>query len=152
VSYPSGIFLAYPICLERGRSYTVKKIMTVSSICLLIGFLVLAGCQASSNTDKNVESNPPPAPPAPWTPVASLEEIKYDTSTPDNIILEGRRTFQSSCSACHDLPTTQRIKEFSNEDELLEFMIAMSEETGLPVEHSEKVIRYMLALFHNNVP
>ncbi len=130
----------------------MKKIITISSICLLIGFLVLVGCQASSNNDKDVESNPPPVLPAPWVPVTSLEDIKYDANTPDKVIIEGRRTFQSACSACHDLPTSQRIKEFSSDEELIEFTIPMSEVSGLPLEHSEKVIRYMLAVLHNNVP
>ena len=128
----------------------MKKIITISSICLLIGLLVLAGCQVNNNT--SVESNPTPEPPAPWAPVASLEEIKYDADTPDKIIIEGRRTFQSACSSCHDSPTTQRIKGFANDDELLELVIGMAGETGLPVEHSEKVIRYLLAVFHDNVP
>ncbi len=121
----------------------MKKIITVSSICILIGVLVVAGCQTSVVN---------PEPPAPWTPIASLEDIKYDANTPDNIILEGRRTYQSSCSACHDLPTTQSIKEFGSDEALIEFTIPMSEVSGLSLEHSEKVIRYLLAVLHNNVP
>ena len=127
----------------------MKKIITISSICLLIGFLVLAGCQAN---EVNPEPESAPEPPALWTSVASLEKIKYDAGTPKNILVEGRRTFQSSCSACHDLPTTQRIKEFSDDEELIEFMIPMSDVSGLPLDYSEKVIRYLLAVLRDSAP
>jgi hypothetical protein len=126
----------------------LKRIIGIS-ICLLIGILVLAGCQANEVKPKPESVTEPPGP---WTPVASLDDIKYDANTPDNIILEGRRTFQSACSACHDLPTTQRITEFISDEKLIEFMIPMSEESGLPLEHSEKIIRYMLAVLHDSVP
>ncbi len=130
-------------------SYTRKRIIIIS-FCLLISILLLSGCQ--SNNDKSSGSNPTPEPPKPWVPVASLEDITYDADTPDNIIIEGRRAYQSSCSACHDLPTTQRIKEFGSNEELIEYTIPMTEAAGIPVEHSEKIIRYMLGVLNDNVP
>jgi hypothetical protein len=127
----------------------VKKRVTVSLLGLAIGFLLLTGCQANN---EEPAPNPDPQPLATWTPVASLEDIMYDANVPGNIIIEGRRTFQSSCSACHDSPTTQRIKEFSSDEALIELAIPMTEASGLPLDYSEKVIRYMLAVRNNKVP
>lgn len=93
---------------------------------------------------------PAPTPPSPpvWTPVTSLQDIEYDADTPENILAAGKRTFQSSCSACHDLPTTTRIKEFTSDEEMVELAIPMSEQAGLTLEYAEKAIRYMLSIRH----
>lgn len=141
----------------------MKKMITTLSICLVIGVLVLTGCQANGANPAPKQSVPTPAPAPPaailalealatWTPVTSLHEIKYDAGTPENILISGKRTFQSSCSACHDLPTTTRIKEFTSDEELIELAIPMSEQSGLPLEYAEKVIRYMLAARHGTAP
>lgn len=87
-----------------------------------------------------------------WTPIASLRDIRYDQNTPDTVLLSGERTFQSSCSVCHDLPTTQRIKDFTNDESLITFEIAMIELSELPLEQAEELIRYLLALRHGSDP
>lgn len=102
-------------------------------------------------------SIPTPAPkpassPSEWTPVASLEDVEYDPDTPDNILLTGKRVFQNSCSACHDLPAAQVIKDFASDEALLEVLIPMTELGELPTDYSEKVIRYLLAVRHDTVP
>lgn len=87
-----------------------------------------------------------------WTPVASLEDIRYDPDTPESILLSGKRTFQSSCPACHDLPTVEQIKGFASDEALLEVGIAMTEIAELPSDFAEKVIRYLLALRYDTAP
>lgn len=143
----------------------MKKMITTLSICLVIGVLVLTSCQANGANPAPKQSVPTPTPvpappaaslapeaPAMWTPVTSLHEIKYNADTPENILISGKRIFKSSCSACHDLPTTTRIKEFTSDEELIELAIPMSEQSGLPLEYAEKVIRYMLAARHGTAP
>ncbi len=94
----------------------------------------------------------PTSPPSEWTPVAALEDIEYDPNTPDNILLNGKQTFQSSCSACHDLPSTQVIKDFASDEALLEVLIPMTKLGELSTDFSERVIRYLLALRYNTAP
>jgi hypothetical protein len=153
------------------RSSIVKKKLVAASIFLVIGLLVFMGCgnNAAAPTPTPLpapapspapiptptpppapqptpEPTPTPAPPPVWTPVTSLQDIEYNADTPENILTSGKRTFQSSCSACHDLPTTIRIKEFTSDEEMIELAIPMSEQAGLTLEYAEKVIRYMLAI------
>lgn len=85
-------------------------------------------------------------------PVESLEDIKYDPNTPDNILLSGKRTFQSSCSACHDLSSAQVIKDFASDEALLEVAIPMTKLAELSIDHAEKVIRYLIAVRYGTAP
>ncbi len=111
-----------------------------------------------------IESSPAPTPtpalaPSPTetpvpaqAPVESLEDIKYDPNTPDNILLSGKRTFQSSCSACHDLSSAQVIKDFASDEALLEVAIPMTKLAELSIDNAEKVIRYLIAVRHGTAP
>ena len=112
-------------------------------LALLLAALMIAACGPRE---------PTPSPARQWTPVTSLEEIRYDPNTPDNILVGGKRIFQNACSACHELPSFQVIKDFPSDKALLEAMIPMTEQSELPMDYSEKVIRYLLAIRHNAVP
>ncbi len=87
-----------------------------------------------------------------WTPVSSLEDIKYDPDTADSVLLSGKRIFQSSCSTCHALPTAQIIKEFSDDKSFIAFEIVMTEMAWLSLQDAERVIRYVLALRYDTAP
>ena len=150
----------------------MKKKLAVASIFLVIGLLISMGCGNNASTSApNPLPTPspspapiptptlPPAPqptpeptPAPTPAPPPVQDIEYNADTSENILTSGKRTFQSSCSACHDLPTTTRIKEFTSDEEMIELAIPMSEQAGLTLEYAEKVIRYMLAIRHGTAP
>ncbi len=126
---------------------------------MLMALLVVAGCGSNESTPTLAPTpapppapSPAPAPPPAWTPVESLKDIEFDPNTPEAILLSGKRTFQSSCSACHDLPTTQQIKEFPSDEAMTEVAIPMTGQSELPLEYAEKVIRYLLAVRNNTAP
>ncbi len=102
--------------------------------------------ESSSAPTPALAPSPTETPVPTRTPVESLEDIKYDPNTPDNILLSGKRTFQSSCSACHNLPSAQVIKDFASDEALLEATIPMTKLAELPIDHAEKVLRYLIAV------
>ncbi len=115
---------------------------------------IAASAPATSESPASTSSSDPGAtsPSSQWEPVDSLEDIKYDPNTPESILTSGGRSFSSACSACHELPTAERIREFPTDEALTEFMIPMTEVSELPLDYSEKVIRYLLTVRRDIAP
>ena len=155
--------------VSKLRMLMSKKSALAMTLLMLVALLVVAGCGSNEATPTlapvptpippATDTPTPPAIPAPtstpppaWMPVASLDDIEYDPNTPNNVLLGGKRTFQNSCSACHDLPTVQSIKGFPSDNALIEVAVPMTEQSELPLDYSEKVIRYLLAIRYDTVP
>ncbi len=73
----------------------------------------------------------------------------FDPETPQSVLLEGERIFESSCAACHDLPTDEDFKAFPTDAALTSLVFGMAEGAGLSDADAEKVVLYSLALRHD---
>ncbi len=119
---------------------------TASRLGLLLVLPLAVACAAG-------ESSPaPPTSQPTWTPVASLQDIVYDAAVPDSVLVRGERTFQNACSACHELPTLERMKLFPSDSAMVEFTAGMAEAAHMPMDRAADVIRYLLAVRHDAAP
>ncbi len=93
-----------------------------------------------------------PVPTSPAPPLVPLAEITYDPTWPKWYLTQGTQIYQSKCSACHDLPSTKRIKAFGSDAAMVEMVAIMAGVTRLSDEDAARVIRYLLALRHDTAP
>lgn len=139
---------------EEGGPLTIDQIEDLATFIKNWDTELVETLTSEDDTEPGPTSVPtmsPTATPA-WTPVEALTDIQYDPTTPESILLRGKRTFQSSCSACHDLPSNEMISSFSSDQDFLILAIEMTELAELPPEYAEMVIRYLLAVRHGIAP
>ncbi len=67
-------------------------------------------------------------------------------------LTQAKRVYQSSCPACHELPTVESIKAFASDADTVDMAVAMAEGAALKEEDTAKVVRYLLALRHDTAP
>lgn len=148
-----GEYLVSMLFSDSANGFALDKAET--SYPLLVTETGNAPAMATDDHGPAMPSMPAPAPmpmgPEP-APAASLEQITYDASTPQSVLMAGRRTFESSCTACHALPTAPRIKAFASDHNMVEYTIGMAQGAGLQQADAERVIRYMLAVRHDTAP
>lgn len=80
---------------------------------------------------------------------APEQDTVFDPETPQSVLLEGQRIFESSCSACHNLPTDEDFKAFPTDAALTSLVFGMADGAGLSDADAEKVVLYSLALRHD---
>lgn len=80
---------------------------------------------------------------------APEENTTFDPNTPLSELMEGKLIFESSCAACHELPTAEEFKAFPTDDDLIALVNDMTEAARLSEADAEKVVLYSLALRHD---
>ncbi len=93
-----------------------------------------------------------PGAPAPAPPTVPLAEITYEATWPAWYLTQAKRVYQSSCPACHELPTVESIKAFASDADTVDMAVAMAEGAALNEEDAARVVRYLLALRHDTAP
>jgi mono/diheme cytochrome c family protein len=93
----------------------------------------------------------PAAPPRVAEQVSGV--VRYDQSTPRQVLLDGKSIAEKSCAACHALPSAGLVKMFPDDESLVTFATIMTGQMAkLDGQSAEKVIRYLLALRHDAAP
>ncbi|MBM2831542.1 MAG: cytochrome c [Dehalococcoidia bacterium] len=68
--------------------------------------------------------------PAPAAPPPAAKQgsggIRYDQSTPRQVLLDGKSIAEKSCVACHVLPTAEQVKKFPADEGLVNFATVMT--------------------------
>lgn len=80
---------------------------------------------------------------------APEEDTTFDPNTSLSELMEGKLIFESSCAACHELPTAEEFKAFPTDDDLIALVNDMTEAAGLSEDDAEKVVLYTIALRHD---
>lgn len=124
----------------------IRAVKSASLLGLSLALPVLVACAGAGAPAPTPTAQPT------WTPVASLQDIVFNPEVPESVLLRGQRSFQNACSACHELPTADRMKQFPSDAAMVEFSAGMAEAAHIPMDRAADVIRYLLAVRHDAAP